>query len=230
MINSRDVDVICISETLLIPLISDNWISIHNYTVYRKDKGRGGGVCMYVKNTLKSNKITLNDINHPGIEDIYVTIQRNKLPSLIIACIYRHPKATSDSFDYLNSTFQLLCLSKKSFYIFGDLNEDLNSRPNRLSKIIDNNKLCQLIDKPTRITEKSRTLLDVLITNNSSLVTSHEVLPLSIGDHELISAKLNLSKPKKERIFRTFRQLTNYSNDNLCSALMAKLNKLKISL
>ena len=95
---------------------------------------------------------------------------------------------------------------------------------NKINKILSNNKLKQLIDKPTRITGTSRTLLDVIITNNKSLVMSHDVLPYSIGDHELISAKLNITKPKKQRVFWTFRHLANYSKDNLCTSLFAKSN------
>ena len=198
IIKSRDSDVICISETWIIPQISNNIISIPNYKAFRNDNGRGGGVCIYIKDMLKTNEISLNDVKHPGIEDIYVTIQCNMLSAIIIACIYRHPKTTADSFDYLNSILQSFCLSKNNFYILGDIYDDLISQSNKLNKLISNNKLKQIIDKPTKIIATSRTLLDVLITNNTSLVTAHDVLPLSIGDHELISAKLNLSKPKRE--------------------------------
>ena len=84
--------------------------------MFRNDSGRRGGVCIYVKDTLKSNPISLNAVNHPDIEDIYVTIKSSMLPEIIVACIYSHPKATADSFNYLNSILQSLCLRKKFLY------------------------------------------------------------------------------------------------------------------
>lgn len=85
MIISRDVDVMCISETWLLPNISSNLIYIPNYNVLRKDRGRGGGVCIYVKDSLRANPVLINNVSHPNIEDIYVTIQYNKLPAILLA-------------------------------------------------------------------------------------------------------------------------------------------------
>ncbi len=50
-------------------------------------------------------------------------------PAVIIGCVYRHPKASADSFEYLQDVFRQLCVSKKGFYILGNFNNDslLNS-------------------------------------------------------------------------------------------------------
>ena len=68
--------------------------------------------------------------------------------------------------NYINTVFQSHCIKKKSFYILGDLNDDMLSQGNKLSKIVSNIKLKQLVENPTRITDTSATLLDVIITNN----------------------------------------------------------------
>ncbi len=52
-----------------------------------------------------------------------------------------------------------------------------------------NNKLTQIIDKPTRITSTSATLLDLVIANNPGIVLNHVVVPQVIADHDLISEK-----------------------------------------
>ncbi len=55
LIKKTDLDILCISETRLSDKVSDNEVYIHGYTVKRQDRldgRRGGGVCMYVKNTL----------------------------------------------------------------------------------------------------------------------------------------------------------------------------------
>ena len=44
----------------------------------------------------------------------------------------------------------------------------------------------QLIDKPTRVTENSRSLLDVILVSDPVLVKSSGVLEITISDHFLV--------------------------------------------
>lgn len=81
---------------------------------------------------------------------------------------------------------------------------------NELNKVIKNNKFTQFIDKSTRITPTSATLLDLMITNNPSTVLSHNVVPKVIVVHDLSSVKNNISKPKRQPDIKTFRHLSNY--------------------
>ena len=69
-LNGRDVDVLCLTETWLTSNIPDSFIDFPNDTVYRCDKGRGGGCCIYVKSTLSVNKCTLNVPKMDGIEEV----------------------------------------------------------------------------------------------------------------------------------------------------------------
>ena len=48
-------------------------------------------------------------------------------------------------------------------YMLGDLNEDL-LKANRLEQILNKLNLFQLIKEPTRVTPKSKTLIDAIIT------------------------------------------------------------------
>ena len=110
-----------------------------NYKLFQNDGGRGGGVCIYVRNTIKTNVITLHepDKQKPqGNEDLFLTVQHCMLPATILGCIYRHPKAPADSSEYICNTFQSLCISKKNFFILGDLNDDLVAPGSKLNKII----------------------------------------------------------------------------------------------
>ena len=222
LLSEENIDILCISESWLLPHTPDSFVSIPNYNIFRNDSGRGGGVCMYVKDSLKVNVISLNLPSPSGIEDIYLSIQYEKHPSIIVGCMYRHPKADAMSFDYINDVLQSLTISKKSIFVLGDLNDNILSPGNKLNKIISNNKLTQIIKKPTRITSTSSTLLDVIISNNPHIVVSHDVIPTTISDHERISVKINIIKPKKHRIIKTFRHLGNYSNDIFCSSLIDK--------
>ena len=97
---------------------------------------------------------------------------------------------------------------------------------NKMSKLVNNLKLHQLITKPTRLTSDSATLIDLLITNKEEMVLDSDVIPSPIGDHEAIIVTLNLRKPKKQPIVKTFRSLKNYSQERICNMVMNEIPNL----
>ena len=106
------------------------------------------------------------------------------------------------------------------FIILGDINDNLFDLISKLKCIVNNLKLTQIIDKPTRITATSATLLDVIITNTLDKVCEFNVSPCQISDHELISVRINLEKPKRQPEYKTFRCLRNYSPQIFCNHLL----------
>ena len=222
VIHDNEVDILCICETWLDSFLDDKYIKIRNYNVIRCDAGRGGGTCIYVRDDLKITPINVNidKGNIEGIEDIYIQIQSKKFPSLILGCIYRHPKALASSFSYLADVFKALCLRNKPIFIVGDLNDNLFNMGSNLNKIVNNLNLKQIIDKPTRIAHNSSTLLDVAITNNVDMIVYSNVLPSTIADHEMLSFIVNIRKPKYKPETRTFRSRKNYSQDIFCGLLL----------
>ena len=98
----------------------------------------------------------------------------------------------------------------KPVFVFGDINNDLLKPNTKLEQIVNENKLNQLIDRPTRITKDSSTLLDVLITNRTPMIKQFDVKPSPIADHEIVSASINLRKPKCQPAHKTYRSLKNY--------------------
>ncbi len=99
-----------------------------------------------------------------------------------------------------------------------DFNDDLLSKGNKIDKIIKKNSLIQITDTPTRTTTSTSTLLDLILTNTPQCVAFH-VIPQMIASHDLISVTIEVSKPKRLPVTKTFRQLTNYSK-NICSLLI----------
>ena len=187
LLTDRNADVLCISETWLHANTPDGYVDIQGYKIFRRDNGRGGGVCLYINSSLDPSIITPGVPEQVGVEDIWVQVQCRKLPSMIIGCVYRHPKALTSSFDYMQEVFKVVCLRGKSVFIMGDFNDNMLVKGNRMSKIIRDNKLTQIIDQPTRITSHSATLLDLIITNKPEMILSHEVVPHVIADHHLVS-------------------------------------------
>ena len=114
------------------------------------DKRRGAGACIYVRNKLKANLINLDIISPPALEDVWLTVQCRKLPAIIIGSMYRHPKALSASFDYIEDVFRRVNIRNFVLFIFGDFNDGLTADNNKLSRIIMNNKLTKIIDIPNK--------------------------------------------------------------------------------
>ena len=226
LLTDRNIDVLCISETWLHANTPDGYVDIQGYKIFRRDNGRGGGVCLYVISSLNPSIITPGVPEQVGVEDVWVQVQCRKLPSMIIGCVYRHPKALTSSFDYMQEVFKVVCLRGKSVFIMGDFNDNMLVKGNRMSKIIRDNKLTQIIDKPTRITSHSATLLDLIITNKPEMILSNEVVPHVIADHHLVSVVINVKKPRKIPVIKTFQDMKHYDKDTFCLLLLDNLYSL----
>lgn len=152
LLTDRSIDALCVSETWLHADTPDGYVHIDGFMVFRCDNGRGGGVCMYVKSTLNPSLIILGVPGQVGVEDVWVQMQCRKLPAVVIGCVYRHPKALASSFDNIQEVFKVVCLRGKSVFILGDFKNDMLIKRSRISKIIKDNKLIEIIDKSTRRT------------------------------------------------------------------------------
>ena len=221
MLRSRNIDILCISESWLLPELDSSLAEIHGYFLHRCDGGRGGGVCIYVRETLKVTVLTTQEIVRPlHIEDIWIVVQYKKFPSFIIGCVYRHPHATIDSFDYISDIFRNMCLRNKNLLILGDFNDDYLQTNSKIKKIIQTHHLNQLSNKPTRITHTSSTIIDLIITNNCDFIFNSAVIDCPIGDHEQLTVSLNIRKEKPQPQIKTFRCMKDYSNNLFCNLLL----------
>ncbi len=223
LMNSRNIDILCISELWLFPNLPDNFVNIPGYKIFRCDSRRGGGVCIYVKDVLSTHLLSLDIPKSTGIKDVWVTVQYCKLPAIIIRCIYCHPKAPVATFEYIQDVFRTTSMKNKALFILGYFNDNLLGDDNKMTKIIRNNKLTQIIDKPTRVTPTSSTLLDLAITNKPDAIHTCNVVLQEIADHDLISITVNVSKPKRLPIIRTFRHLGRYSKESFCFRLLQNM-------
>lgn len=222
----EDIDVLCVSETWLKKNTNNDLIQIEKYKIFRCDgpnEVRGnGGSCIYVKDIYNSKEIKSNDHagDRPeGIEDVWVKIQVNKFKSIIVSSVYKHPNSKSECLEYLEKSLQYNSNQNLTMYVLGDMNENMMKR-NKLNTIIKKLNLSQLVTKPTRITEESSTLIDILITNKEEAVSACD-LGLSVADHLEITCNINLAKKKpKARIINT-RCHSNYSPKILFDDLMA---------
>ena len=112
LINDRNIDILCVSETWLLPTVENRFINIPDFNIFRHDEGRGGGVCVYVRDSLKTSQVHVSVPKVGGVDHIWLDIQSSKFPSFIIGTVYRHPHALINSFEYLSDIFKEILLRK----------------------------------------------------------------------------------------------------------------------
>lgn len=128
---SNNYDVIILTETWLVPWISDNEFIDQRYVVFRCDRDRdattkldGGGVVIAVLRSLRPAGFTLPTTvsTTKFMEHVLVELpSRDRTKRHLISAVYIPPKSHNDDFDSLQ---QLVNNSNthENFYIFGDYN------------------------------------------------------------------------------------------------------------
>ena len=116
--HSNKSSIICISESWLDNSISNNEIEIPDYSIERCDRNRnGGGVCLYIRNTLAYNSRI--DLHYNNLEAIWIDLLLPKTRPILIGSIYRPPKQ-SDFLDNFDTLMECLHLDQEK-YIIGDV-------------------------------------------------------------------------------------------------------------
>ena len=142
------------------------------FSIRRETKG-GGGVVLYVKQDIQCQLLPEKSVSIEGIlECVTVAIQVNKpiTKTCVISCIYRTPGSNIDMFiDTLNTIFSDSKYNS-SLFVCGDFNIDSLKIGEHVgtTKFIDamySIGLYPLIDKPSRITQYSATLIYTIFTN-----------------------------------------------------------------
>ena len=205
----NDFDIFTISETWLDSTVDNASIEISGYQLFRQDRGpykSGGGLCVYTKSSLKA--IVLEDlslVSDDGLQQLWLSVQCRKQKSFLICNVYRPPGTPINCFDTLADHFINSLSLGFDIIILGDLNCNvLRSCPEAtaLLDFISSFNLSQLVDKPTRITETSQSIIDVIMTTNKSMIGLCDVLTCSISDHNLIYIVLTLKTPRNKSKYK----------------------------
>ena len=64
--------------------------------------------------------------------------------------------------------------------------------------------------QPTRITETSETLIDVILASSTSLIREAKVVPAPFSDHNLVLISLGLKKKRSKPVYVTTRSYEDF--------------------
>ena len=176
--------------------------------------------------TLKVTSLKdISAISESGFHQLRMQVQLNRLKSFVLCVAYRPDYCPGSCFldDFMNNYSQALTLGKP-LLITGDLNCNLlDPGCSEVVALLDFCKsvnLTQLINEPTRVTETSSTLLDVIITSNVNLVESFGVLPCHISDHYLVHVTLKLKILQPPPRFVKMRSFRHYDGQQFVAHFM----------
>nr|CAH7713459.1 unnamed protein product [Callosobruchus chinensis] len=198
---------ICLTETWLHPGLPDSGVSIPGCHIYRSDSvttPRHGGVCVFVKDSIKSS-FTLSPFSDdlPGIGNMFLSVKHQHF-SFIFGCIYIPRPAIFDA--NLCKLIEDLSTQTNNLYITGDFNlHDIswpltefpicNSRSAPFLDLLRDTCITQLIDCPTRFrNNQTPRTLDLVFVNDTDFVSDIDYLPpFGKSDHCTLLTKLQFS-------------------------------------
>ena len=208
---SQKYDVLCFNETNCdvdqLPNGIENVIidGFHEPILQKpmRSSNRGGGLAIYVNVNLCTAEnfekfiipedATLTD--PAPCESLFVKVnieleRKNTYKSYIVGNFYRSPSYNASTLhDYLETLLSTLDRhGNKNITLGGDFNIDLcrYDHDNNCQALIDTatrHNYVQLINRPTRVTQHSATLIDHVYTNKVCDVVSTGVVTYDISDH-----------------------------------------------
>jgi hypothetical protein len=203
-------DILTVSETWLDQSISTPDIKLPNYQdPIRLDRNRqGGGVAMYFKQSipfLQRTDLIVNDV-----EAVWAEIHLNS-KKVLIGCFYLHPRFTDwNSVEY---SIEQALESCSNLILLGDFNENLLdvNKSRNAHNLMNLFNLNQIVDTPTRITDVSRSMIDLIFITDPLQCSSKGVIEPFCSDHHAVYFTTSFMKLKGQCYQR---RVWDYENAN----------------
>ena len=182
--------------------VSETWLSDLNYDLFGLDgyhfeenhrsSRSGGGVGLFIKNSIEFLRRRDLEINNDFIESIFIEVPVCEALSsrkVIIGVVYRPPGTSLKDFEDTLAPI-LSKIDRKLCYLLGDWNMNLLAYDshNYTTSCIDlfySFGYSPLINRPTRVTSSSATIIDNIFTNNHDATVDafQGILVTDISDH-----------------------------------------------
>ena len=170
---------------------------------------------MYIRSEYPAKLIKLPvDLVQPELIFVEITVGAVKMA---VGVVYKSPLIPYTVFAAIHENLAFVTAKYEHCVILGDINIDhLKPDSSALkffnSYVTEPFALTQIVEKPTRITATSSTLIDViLLSSNSENVKAHDVIDTpGISDHCLIFMAYSLKKPKFKPKILTRRDFRNF--------------------
>ena len=182
-----------------------------------KVKRRGGGILIYLKNNINHRIRNDLSVSDGDKEILTIEILNNDNKNIILSCCYRPPNGDSDNLGMFleHEVIEKSVLEKKKCYIIGDFNLNClayfeNNKVKKFYNSMFEKRAIPIINRPTRVTNHSATLIDNIITTDIFDGTLKKgIIKTDVSDHfaiffscRLTNKKTSFDKIKiKKRVF-----------------------------
>ena len=221
--------VLGISETRLKETSIPHNIEIDGYkSLFSNTMANAGGTALYISNDLRSKaRKDLSSLlySERELESTFCELMFEKQENVIVGCIYKHPPMKTEIFveNFFIPLLQKTNKEKKRLVLMGDFNINLLEYGNSLqvNNFIDSLQsffLLPSISLPTRITDRSRTLIDNIFFTPSKYKPHSGNLLVGISDHlpqYLIFENFQTYKRHEVKYYRKWKNFNNanFAND-----------------
>ena len=220
-------DIIGLSETWLNDSNKDvYWLDGYNHVSLVRPDRIHGGVSLFISALIFYRILNEISIVNKDIECLFVESESNGV-KLYIGIIYRTPDADVRNFcDYLINILEKLKPQNQPCYLMGYYNIDLmkHTSHNPTSEFLDlmfSNSFIPLINKPTRVTSKTATIIDNIFTNEYKNENKYMtgILTTDISDHYPIFHIIQCQhKPHKDQ-YQLIRLINDSNLDKYINAI-----------
>ena len=152
---------------------------------------------------------------------MWLKISFKNAKKFLIAVLYRPPDSSKHQcknfVETLSNKLETVQNENKETIITGDINCDYaNPESHRdVKSCLSINGFKQLIEKLTRITDNTSTIIDVLLTNSPENVVRTDVVTTNFSDHEMIGAIRKTCQHKYQPKTIRSRNFRNYKKENV---------------
>lgn len=222
-------DVLGLTASKLTSKIRDEDIRTPGDKFFRKDRpveDGGGGCVLYYAESLDIVEIqNCFPANLNTLEAIRAELKFHS-QNLALSIMYRPPKDTS-VFSMLERQLNCISKKKKNILIMGDFNSNMlrNTRHEAFTNVNDSDQgrkltnvlrkfaLTNVIKEPIRVTETTKTLIDLSVISDRPKVVRTGVFDTCIADHRLIYTVLKLSRTRVPPVIRSVIDWKNCNQD-----------------
>lgn len=212
------------AESKLSQHISDSELIMQNYHFIRKDpvNPKETGLLVYVHQNINFRRLEALE-NY--VESVWIEVQLKRSKPIVLGFIYRNPAERVDWTDKFTSMMDDLLISQVSdeIILMGDFNIDLMKFTNAWTNIYESFNLTQLIDKPTRITSTSATLIDHIYASSTNNIIELCSPTFGCSDHLPICftwAKRGIKVPQNYHKIINYRSFSCFDKDLFLFDLM----------
>ena len=165
-----------------------------------------------------------SSISDHNFQQLWLKVQLKTCKSFLFGTVYRPPNTPISFLENLTETLVDLSLLSPGLdvILLGDLNCNLLGNCPDSQALLDlcsTLNLFQLVEKPTRVTETSQTLIDVILTTNKLFIDTCNVMSSTISDHCLVYLTLKLKAQRTRASYITTRSYKNFDPDKFIEDL-----------